>query len=104
MPLKKNRMEMNDTMKLAFLTLAMAVTALILSVYNLKRVAKGESKTKDADRNTIGVVAILFSCQVLNRIDGRAPTMLDYVMIVCAVLVFIIIGYSAWVSYRKNKG
>ena len=91
-------------MKLAYLTFAMAVMALILSVYNLKRVAKSEGKVEDANRNTIGVVAILSSCQVLNKIDGRAPTMLEYVLIVCSVLIFIIIGYSVWVSYRKNKG
>lgn len=96
-------MEMSDIMKLAYLTLAMAVMALILSIYNLKRVAKNEGEAADINRNTIGVVAILSSCQVLNRIDGRDPTMLDYVLIVSAVLVFIIIGYSAWESYRTNK-
>ena len=102
--LKNNGMEMTDIMKLAYLTLAMAVIALILSVYNLKRVAKSEGKSEDTNRNTIGVIAILSSCQVLNRIDGRTPTMLDYVIIVCAVLVLIIIGYSAWISYRTDKG
>lgn len=91
-------------MKLGYLSLAMAVLAFILSVYNLKRVAKGEGKTKDANRISIGVVALLSCSQVLNRIDGKIPTMLDYIIIVCSVLVFTIIGYSAWVSYRKNNG
>ena len=95
-------MEMNGIMKLAYLTLAMVVLAFILSVYNLKRVAKGEGKTADANRISIGVIAILSISQVLNTIDGRAPTMLDYVIIVCDVLVLIIIGYSSWVSHRKS--
>lgn len=90
-------------MKLTYLILAMAVAALILSLYNLKRVAKNEDRPEDANRNTISVIAILSSCQVLNRMDGRTPTILDYVLIASAMLLFIIIGYSAWVSHRTNR-
>lgn len=90
-------------MKLAYLTLALAVTALVISAYNLKRVVKGEGTAEDANRNTIGSVAILSSCHVLNRIEGNALTLLDYILIASSILIVIIIGYSAWISYRKNK-
>lgn len=68
--------------------------ALLKKLYHIKTM-----KT----RNLIKAVAVLSSIHVLAKMDYANLTMLDYILIVTAVLVFLATGYESWRDYHAER-